>query len=98
MKKKRKQSAKADNWLDPQKTKKLLWIAGILVTLGILSLSLCVQYGLLTNEVGMNLGWGVLGVCCILMLIDTLAQDKSMRYVRLAGLVFLLVYVSFRLF
>jgi len=98
MKKKKKQPAQDGSWLDPQKTKKLLLIAGILVTLGILSLSLCVQYGVLTNDAALNIGWAVLGVCAILLLIDTLAQDRATKYVRLAGLVVVLVYVSYRFF
>lgn len=85
-------------WLVPNKTKILLIIAVILVTLGILLLSLSVEYGLLSNETAMTAGWILLGTVAVLLLIDTLAQDRSTKMIRLAGLIFVLVYVSYRYF
>jgi len=96
--KKKKRSSTSNKVLDPNKTKKLLILAGILIVFGILLLSYLVQYGLLTNETGMTLGWVILGICAVLLLIDSLAQDKWTKNVRLAGVVFGLVYVFFRYF
>jgi len=94
--KRKKKAASAEGWLDPQKTKKLLIAAGILVTLGILALSLCVQYEVLTNDAAMSIGWVVLSIVGLLLLVDTLAQDRTTKYVRLTGIVVVLIYVFYR--
>ena len=98
MKKKKRHFTSTKKWLVPNKTKILLIIAGILIVLGILSLSLSVEYGLLTNETAMTAGWILLGASAVMLLIDTLAQDRSTKMIRLAGLIFALLYVLFRYF
>jgi uncharacterized membrane protein SirB2 len=83
-------------WLNPQKTKKLLLIAGILLVVGLLGLSYLRDIGILPEQLGLNLAYIILGTSGILLLIDTLAQDKKTKSIQFLGLLVALVYAVFR--
>lgn len=82
--------------LDPQKTKKLIFIAVVLIVAGMLTLSYCYENGVLTNSQAITIGSVVMGVSFILLMIDSFARDRRTAYYRLFGTGLFLLFLIVR--
>ncbi|GLX68723.1 hypothetical protein [Paenibacillus glycanilyticus] len=82
--------------LNPEKTKKLIFIAVVLLVVGMLTLSYCYENGILTNNQAITSGCIVMGISFILLMIDTFARDRTTAFYRLFGSALFLVFLIVR--
>ncbi|CAM3093589.1 hypothetical protein PALU110988_00790 [Paenibacillus lupini] len=92
----KKESRPLVKGLDPQKTKKLVFAAVAFIVIGMFGLAFCHDNDIITNGQATAVGWVLSSICFILLMIDTLAQNKSTAIYRMLGSSFFIFFLIYR--